>query len=113
MNLSIQPPAPVGEALSRLEEAGYEAWCVGGCVRDSLLGNPPFDWDVTTNARPEETKACFPGARLVEIGAAHGTIALVLENGHPIEITTYRADGAYSDSRHPDSVSFSLSLIHI
>ena len=72
MNLSIQPPAPVGEALSRLEEAGYEAWCVGGCVRDSLLGNPPFDWDVTTNARPEETKACFPGARLVEIGAAHG-----------------------------------------
>ena len=81
MNLSIQPPAPVGEVLSRLEEAGYEAWCVGGCVRDSLLGTPPFDWDVTTNARPEETKACFPGARLVEIGAAHGTIALVLENG--------------------------------
>ena len=110
MNLSIQPPAPVGEALSRLEEAGYEAWCVGGCVRDSLLGNPPFDWDVTTNARPEETKACFPGARLVEIGAVHGTIALVPENGHPIEITTYRADGAYSDSRHPDSVSFSRRL---
>ena len=110
MNLSIQPPAPVGEALSRLEEAGYEAWCVGGCVRDSLLGKTPFDWDVTTNARPEETKACFPGARLVEIGAAHGTIALVPENGHPIEITTYRADGTYSDSRHPDSVSFSRRL---
>ena len=106
----FQLPAPVGEVLARLAAAGFEAWCVGGCVRDTLLGKRPFDWDVATSARPEETRAVFAGERLVEVGAAHGTIALVPPEGHPIEITTFRSDGEYTDARHPDSVTFSRRL---
>ena len=109
-NISIQPPPEVEVALERLEAAGHQAWCVGGCVRDSLLGKTPFDWDITTSALPQETKACFAGEKLVEVGIAHGTVALVGRTGHPIEITTFRADGEYSDGRHPDSVSFSRNL---
>ncbi len=109
-NISIQPPPEVEAALERLEAAGHQAWCVGGCVRDSLLGKTPFDWDITTSALPQETKACFAGERLVEVGISHGTVALVGKTGHPIEITTFRADGEYSDGRHPDSVSFSRDL---
>lgn len=103
----IHLPAPVKEAIHRLEDAGFEAWCVGGCVRDSLLEKVPFDWDIATNARPEETAACFSGCHLLEVGASHGTVAWVPEEGHPVEITTFRADGSYTDSRHPDSVTFS------
>ena len=99
-NIFIQPPPEVEAALERLEAAGHQAWCVGGCVRDSLLGKTPFDWDITTSALPQETKACFAGEKLVEVGIAHGTVALVGRTGHPIEITTFRADGE-------------LSLIHI
>ncbi len=109
-NLTIQPPKAVGEAIARLESAGYQAWCVGGCVRDSLLGKTPMDWDITTSARPEETASCFAGERLIEVGAAHGTIALVTGEGHPVEITTFRQDGTYTDGRHPDSVGFSREL---
>ena len=107
----FQLPAPVGEVLARLAAAGFDAWCVGGCVRDTLLGKRPFDWDVATSARPEETRAVFAGERLVEVGAAHGTIALVPPEGHPIEITTFRSDGEYTDARHPDSVTFSIEII--
>ena len=106
----VELPEAVETVIHKLESAGYEAWCVGGCVRDSLLGKTPFDWDVTTNARPEETKACFAGGRVVEVGAAHGTVAVVGENGHPIEITTFRTETGYSDGRHPDSVTFAASL---
>ena len=109
-NLSMHPPKAVGEAVAQLEAAGFQAWCVGGCVRDSLLGKTPTDWDIATSARPEETASCFAGARLVEVGAAHGTIALMAGEGHPIEITTFRRDGAYTDGRHPDSVEFSREL---
>lgn len=108
--ISIQPPPEVKAVLERLESAGFQAWCVGGCVRDSLLGKTPSDWDVTTSALPQETKACFTGERLVEVGIAHGTVALVGKEGHPIEITTFRADGSYTDGRHPDSVAFSRNL---
>ena len=108
--LTIVPPPVVGEALRRLEARGFQAWCVGGCVRDSLLGKAPSDWDIATSALPQETKACFAGERLVEAGAAHGTIAWVPSGGHPIEITTFRSDGAYTDGRHPDSVAFSRRL---
>ena len=107
---SIQPPRQVLSLLDRLESAGFEAWVVGGCVRDSLLGKVPFDWDVTTSARPEETAACLEGERLLQTGAAHGTVALIPQEGRPIEITTFRADGTYTDSRHPDSVTFSRRL---
>ena len=108
--LTIVPPPVVGEALRRLEARGFQAWCVGGCVRDSLLGKAPSDWDIATSALPQETKACFAGERLVEAGAAHGTIAWVPSGDHPIEITSFRSDGAYTDGRHPDSVAFSRRL---
>ena len=73
---------------------------MGGCLRVSLLGRPPNDWDLTTNARPEEILACFPDRRTVETGRRHGTITVLWE-GEPLEITTYRRDGAYADNRHP------------
>ncbi len=104
---SLSPAAE--EALDRLHGAGYEAWVVGGCVRDFLLGQPPKDFDVTTSALPEETKAVFADCRVIETGIRHGTVTVLLE-GEPLEITTYRVDGGYSDARHPDGVSFTRSL---
>ncbi len=99
-------PMQVKEALGRLEQNGYEAYAVGGCVRDSLLGRLPNDWDITTSAHPEETSACFSDCRTIEIGAKHGTVGVLLD-GMLMEITTYRSDGEYADNRHPTSVSFS------
>lgn len=91
--------------LDRLNGAGYEAYAVGGSVRDSLLGVPVNDWDVTTSALPEETEQVFRGFRVIETGIRHGTVTVVSE-GHNIEITTYRCDGAYADNRHPENVVF-------
>ena len=107
MKLSI--PFYVRTVLARLAAGGHEAYAVGGCVRDALDGRVPHDWDVCTSALPEETKACFPGFRVVETGIRHGTVT-VLPEEEPVEITTYRVDGAYSDGRHPDAVSFTRSL---
>ncbi len=95
--------------IRRLEERGFEAWAVGGCVRDSMLGRVPGDWDLTTNALPEETLACFSDCRVIETGLKHGTVTVLYEN-EPLEVTTYRVDGAYADNRHPDSVTFSRNL---
>ena len=92
-------------AVARLEAAGYETWAVGGCVRDSLRGVAPHDWDLCTAARPEEMQAVFAGERVLETGLKHGTLTLLTEVG-PLEITTFRADGDYSDGRHPDGVRF-------
>ncbi|MBR2721239.1 MAG: HD domain-containing protein [Clostridia bacterium] len=102
-------PDPVAHALERLERAGYEAYAVGGCVRDSLLGRAPNDWDITTSARPEETARVFSDCRTVEIGVRHGTLTVILE-GMPLEITTFRSDGVYEDNRHPVQVRFSMSV---
>ncbi|MCI8360240.1 MAG: HD domain-containing protein [Clostridiales bacterium] len=102
-------PAGAAEVLERLQKGGHEAYVVGGCVRDSLLGRQPLDWDITTSARPEETAACFAGERIVETGLRHGTITLLLR-GQPYEITTYRLDGAYADCRRPRQVTFTRSL---
>lgn len=100
-------PDKVAGILKRLNAAGYEAWAVGGCVRDSLIGRVPGDWDITTSATPQEIKAVF--RRTVDTGIAHGTVTVMLgDNG--FEVTTYRLDGGYSDGRHPDSVSFSKTL---
>ncbi len=107
MTFSLPPQAE--KALALLHDAGFEAWIVGGCVRDFLLGLVPKDYDITTSALPEETKKVFGGYPTIETGARHGTIAVVLE-GETLEITTYRVDGAYSDARHPDGVSFTRSL---
>lgn len=107
--MHFELPREVREAIERLEGAGYEAFSVGGCVRDTLLGRVPNDWDITTSATPEETLACFADCRTIETGIQHGTVTVLL-NGMPLEITTYRIDGAYSDNRRPDSVSFSRCI---
>ena len=97
------------QAMRALEAAGYEAYLVGGCVRDDLMGIPPHDYDITTNALPEDIKRVFSGCHLVLDGEKHGTVSPVI-GGSMIEITTFRADGAYSDGRHPDEVHFSSRL---
>ena len=102
-------PSYARTALDRLTAAGHEAWLVGGCVRDLLLGRTPGDYDITTAALPEETEGVFAGEQLIETGLRHGTVTVVLE-GCPLEITTYRVDGTYADARHPDQVTFTRSL---
>ena len=98
-------PAGVQRVLQTLTVAGFEAYLVGGCVRDLLRGVEPHDWDICTSALPEETAACFAGRRVIETGIKHGTVTVV-EDGEPFEITTYRAEGPYTDSRRPDFVRF-------
>lgn len=109
--MSPQFPIPsyAKTALDRLTAASYESWLVGGCVRDLLLGRTPGDYDVCTAALPEETESVFAGERLIETGLKHGTVTVILD-GHPLEITTYRVDGGYTDARHPDKVTFTRSL---
>ncbi len=102
-------PQPARFALKRLNAAGFEAYLVGGCVRDACLGKTPTDYDITTQATPEEIKSALQGEKLLDIGLKHGTITLVKDQQH-IEITTYRQDSAYSDGRHPDQVTFTRSL---
>lgn len=102
-------PNCVLRVLKILSTNGFESFLVGGCVRDRLLCKIPKDYDVTTNARVEQTKALFEGNdkfKVIETGIKHGTVT-VLSDGFPIEVTTYRVDGTYSDGRHPDSVTFS------
>ena len=106
---TILLPTPVRAAIERLNARGFEAYAVGGCVRDRLLSRTPQDWDITTSALPEETKAVFSDCRLIETGIKHGTVT-VLYGGQSLEITTYRVDGDYIDNRHPASVTFSRSL---
>lgn len=105
----IRLPSYVQTALARLERAGFEAYAVGGCIRDSLRGVVPHDWDITTSARPEEMQRVFAGLPVIETGLRHGTLT-VLSEGQPLEITTYRIDGTYHDGRHPDAVHFSDRL---
>lgn len=102
-------PDEVKFIISELEKAGFEAFAVGGCVRDSLLGKNPGDYDIATSALPEETKAVFKDERIIETGIRHGTVT-VLRNGKPFEITTFRIDAEYEDNRHPSKVSFTPSL---
>lgn len=104
VSIPISPAAAA--AILRLERHGFETYAVGGCVRDSLLGRTPNDWDLTTVARPEQVLACFSDCRTIETGLQHGTVT-VLWQGEPLEITTYRRDGAYADNRHPIEVTFS------
>lgn len=105
----IALPPFVADAIKRIETAGFEAVAVGGCVRDMLAGKTPHDYDIATSATPDEVCAVFSGERLIETGLQHGTVT-VLFSGEPLEITTYRQDGAYSDGRHPDEVVFSRNL---
>lgn len=98
-------PEYVSFSLNRLEKNGYSAYLVGGCVRDHIMGNVPNDYDITTNARPEQIEACFSDVKTLDIGKKHGTVTLVFDKGN-VEVTTYRIDGEYKDSRHPESVTF-------
>ncbi len=102
-------PAQVKEALLRLENAGYAAYAVGGCVRDRLMGREPKDYDIATSALPAQTAAVFADCGVISTGIKHGTLT-VLSGGMPLEITTFRSDGDYSDARHPDSVRFGVAL---
>ena len=105
----VNMPVFVKQAIDKLNKNGFEAFAVGGCVRDSLMGRTPYDWDITTSASPLETKQVFNGCRVVETGIKHGTVTVIVD-GNPLEITTYRIDGDYSDNRHPDKVSFTKNL---
>lgn len=105
--LKITVPDKAGHILKTIQAAGFEAYVVGGCVRDSLLGKEPQDWDITTSATPEQVKALFP--RTVDTGLQHGTVT-VLMGGEGFEVTTYRIDGKYEDGRHPSKVTFTPNL---
>ncbi len=98
-------PGYVQTLINRLENNGFEAYAVGGCVRDMLMNKTPADYDVTTNARPEEIKRCFDDYTTILVGEKHGTVCVVSE-GENVEITTYRIDGDYKDGRHPETVTF-------
>lgn len=102
-------PAGVAGVLQRLQKAGYRAFLVGGCVRDRYMGTPPHDYDITTAALPEQVLAVFKQDRVVQTGLQHGTVTVLTQDG-PVEVTTYRQDGDYSDHRHPDGVTFTPSL---
>ena len=102
-------PAYVENIIDKLEEGEYEAYIVGGSVRDLLLGRQPSDYDITTNALPEEIQEVFKDYRILEIGKQFGTIVVMQEEG-TIEVTTFRSDGEYKDGRRPDAVYFSKSL---
>lgn len=103
----INLPKKVNQIIHTLQQHGYEAYAVGGCVRDSILGRVPDDWDITTSATPLETKALF--ARTFDTGIEHGTITVLIDKD-AFEVTTYRVDGKYEDSRHPSEVTFTRSL---
>jgi len=104
----VKLPINVQEIITTLENAGYEAYAVGGCVRDTLLNKEPDDWDITTSATPEQAKSLF--ARTIDTGIQHGTIT-VLIGKETYEVTTYRIDGEYEDSRHPKEVIFTSNLL--
>lgn len=106
---NINIPAGAREIIHHLERGSFEGYVVGGCVRDSLLGLEPHDWDICTSAVPADVKRCFPDQRIIETGLKHGTVTIVMEDG-AYEVTTFRIDGSYSDNRHPDRVTFTTSL---
>ncbi|WP_448782665.1 CCA tRNA nucleotidyltransferase [Blautia sp.] len=103
----LEIPKNAETILNILENAGYEAYVVGGCVRDSILGRTPDDWDITTSAKPEQVKELFH--RTVDTGLQHGTVTVLMEK-EGYEVTTYRVDGEYEDGRHPKEVTFTASL---
>ena len=102
-------PAAVAALLKTLHEAGFSAYPVGGCVRDLLLGRQPHDWDVTTNALPRQSEELLQSCRVIKTGVQHGTIT-VLAGDCPVELTTFRGEGGYADGRHPDTVTFGVTL---
>lgn len=107
--LKIKIPSGANEIIHTLQDKGYEAYLVGGCVRNSILKRTIHDYDITTSATPDEMLEIFKGKRIIETGLQHGTITIIID-GEPYEVTTYRIDGNYSDNRRPDKVTFTKSL---
>lgn len=105
----IKMPENVKMILDKLSSEGHEAVIIGGCVRDSIMGIEPHDWDIATSAQPEEIMECFKHYNLMKAGLKHGTVTVIIDH-EPYEITTYRIDGEYSDHRRPDSVDFTCDL---
>ena len=105
--IQIQIPEKAKYIIETIQNAGFEAYVVGGCVRDSILGRCPEDWDITTSARPEQVKQLF--RRTIDTGIQHGTVTVMLDK-EGFEVTTYRVDGKYEDSRHPKEVTFTPNL---
>ncbi len=105
--MKITLPYKVEQIIRTIQGAGFDAYAVGGCIRDSILGRTPSDWDITTSARPEEVKKLFP--RTVDTGIRHGTVTVMIQK-EGFEVTTYRIDGEYEDSRHPKEVTFTANL---
>ena len=103
----IQLPGKVHTIITTLQNAGFEAYAVGGCVRDCILGRQPEDWDITTSAMPKEIKELFD--KTFDTGIEHGTVTVLLDK-EGFEVTTYRIDGEYEDSRHPKEVTFTRNL---
>lgn len=106
----IEVPAPVYFIIQELEKHGHEAYMVGGCVRDSVLGRKPHDYDICTSATPDEILQAFPYEEIIPTGLQHGTVTILI-NKEPFEVTTYRIDGDYSDNRRPDNVTFTKNLV--
>lgn len=106
--MQIKIPHQVEQIIEMLNKHGFEAYAVGGCVRDALLNRIPEDWDITTSARPEQVKALF--RRTIDTGIQHGTVT-IMEGKEGYEVTTYRIDGEYEDSRHPNTVEFTSNLL--
>lgn len=112
--IKISMPSNAGRIIRTLQDAGFAAYIVGGCVRDAILGKEPDDWDITTSAKPEEVKALF--RRTIDTGIQHGTVTVMMKNRDTgnlegYEVTTYRVDGKYEDHRRPASVTFTASLL--
>ena len=106
--MTIKLPDKVKDIINILINAGFEAYAVGGCVRDSMLGRIPEDWDITTSASPAQVKGLF--SKTVDTGIRHGTVTVIRE-GEGFEVTTYRIDGEYEDKRHPKEVTFTSDLL--
>ena len=104
----IKTPENVNNILNKLNEAGFKAYLVGGCVRDSIMNRIPKDWDITTNALPEQTMRLFP--HTIPTGLKHGTVSILCPNKEIVEVTTFRIDGKYTDNRHPENVHFSTNI---
>lgn len=105
----MEIPFQIEELLRRVESAGYKAYLVGGCVRDSLMGEQPHDFDIAVSSVPKETERIFADCRVIETGIKHGTVTVIYK-GLSIEMTTFRADGEYKDGRHPETVMFSENI---
>ena len=108
--IKINIPTGANEIIHTLQDNGYSAYIVGGCVRDSIIGREIHDWDICTSATPNDMLSVFKDRRIIETGLKHGTLTIKMEDDF-YEVTTYRIDGNYSDNRRPDNVTFTDDLI--